>query len=205
MAAMDAAKKAELEKRIIMGLAGVFAVTFFIGPLRSLGLFTRTAPVATGSGTQDKVDLSQSLGTLLRQGPQRVAQQAAQLDASSQATAAPVSAPRYTAQHLRDPLASLLPDGKSPSGSSTAQVAASPGSQAGSASLPPKLEVQGMVWGGAEPQAIIDGRVYGIGDVVGGGRILAIDREGVMIEYQGQTQRYGPASMSAERVASGGR
>ena len=62
-----------------------------------------------------------------------------------------------------------------------------------------------MVWGGTEPQAIIDGRVYGLDDVVGGGRILAIDREGVMIEYQGQVRRYAPASMSAERVASGGR
>ena len=205
MAAMDAAKKVELRKRIVIALAGVFAVALFIGPLRSLGLFARTAPAAEN----ETADLSQPLDALLRQGPQQVAQ----LDASRQATPAPVSAPRYTAQGLRDPLASLLPDpsqlahpGQSPSESSADQVAASTGPQAGAAPLAPQLKVQGMVWGGAEPQAIINGRVYGLGDAVGGGgKVFAIDREGVTVAYQGEMRRYAPASMSAERVASGGR
>ncbi len=45
----------------------------------------------------------------------------------------------------------------------------------------PKLNVQGLVWGGNTPQAIIDNKVVKIGDIIQGMRIVAITKEGVTV------------------------
>jgi len=47
------------------------------------------------------------------------------------------------------------------------------------------LRVEGMIWGSARPQAIIDGEVYDIGDVVEEAEIIGIDREGITLFYRG--------------------
>ena len=49
---------------------------------------------------------------------------------------------------------------------------------------PPALRVEGMIWGSARPQVIIDGEVYDIGDVVKEAEIIGIDREGVTLFYK---------------------
>ncbi len=49
---------------------------------------------------------------------------------------------------------------------------------------PPSIRVEGVIWGSARPQAIIDGEVYDIGDVVKEAEIIGIDREGVTLFYK---------------------
>ena len=48
----------------------------------------------------------------------------------------------------------------------------------------PALRVDGMIWGSARPQAIIDGEVYDVGDVVKEAEIIGIDRKGVVLFYK---------------------
>lgn len=86
---------------------------------------------------------------------------------------------QYTADSFRDPLISLLP-----SESSTAsQPKPVPTSPLGI--HPPALTIQGFIWGGPRPQAVIDGDVYDVGETVGGARIVAIDQQGVTVDVQG--------------------
>lgn len=195
---MDAAKKTAIEQRIVMGLAGIFVLTVCVGPLRSVGVFGRKAPAGGATPPTERVSVSQPLGVMMQRGWRRMDQEAETQDALRLAQAA-TDAPVYTAQHLRDPLESLLPTpGRQPSVPPTAQPAtpstARPTSPADASVPPPTLEVQGMVWGGAEPRAVIDDRVYGVDDMVEGGKILAIDRHGVTIEHKGRVREYAPAS-----------
>ncbi len=57
----------------------------------------------------------------------------------------------------------------------------------------PAIRVEGMIWGSERPQAIIDGEVYDVGDVVEvydvgdvveEAEIIGIDREGVTLFYK---------------------
>lgn len=44
---------------------------------------------------------------------------------------------------------------------------------------PPSLSIQGIVWGGDRPQAIIGGKVVGVGDTVQGVKIVSIRKSGI--------------------------
>jgi len=49
-----------------------------------------------------------------------------------------------------------------------------------------KSDVQGLIWGGNFPQAIIDNKIYKVGDSFGEGRIAAITKDGVTLNFSGQ-------------------
>lgn len=196
---MDAAKKTAIEKRLVIGLAGVFVLTFCLGPLRSLGGSARKAPGTGATPPTDRAGISKIL--------EAVVQRADQKDTRPLAQAAP-GVPVYTAQHLRDPLDSLLP---SPAELQASRALAQPlasgeaAANAWPASAPvstaskgprPTLRVQGLLWGRAEPKAIIEDRVYGIGDQVGVGKVIGIDRRGVTIDYGGESFSYQPSSLT---------
>jgi hypothetical protein len=51
----------------------------------------------------------------------------------------------------------------------------------------PIFSVQGLVWGTDKPQAIIDNKIFNIGDEIKGAKIIAIDKDGVKILYQERT------------------
>ncbi len=51
--------------------------------------------------------------------------------------------------------------------------------------LPP-LEIQGIIWGGKYPQAIINENVLEVGDSVDKVKILAIRKNGIQILYEGR-------------------
>jgi len=55
--------------------------------------------------------------------------------------------------------------------------------------LPP-MSFQGMVWNSKRPQAIIDNRVYDIGDVITVGSeevmLLKVDKDGLYLRYKGK-------------------
>jgi hypothetical protein len=47
----------------------------------------------------------------------------------------------------------------------------------------PSLTVQGIVWGGAFPQAIINSKVVKIGDTIEEARIIEISKDGIIVVY----------------------
>jgi type II secretory pathway component PulC len=86
----------------------------------------------------------------------------------------------------RDPFESILPKEdirlKKREDSAKAQVSA------------PKLTVEGILWGTDKPQAIINGDVYGVGDVVKGmpqTKIHKIEKGSVIIIHEGIVFQYG--------------
>ena len=109
---------------------------------------------------------------------------------SAPSTSAPQSPAAYTARNLRDPMQSQLPKPKTVTPVSTASAG---DSAPALPPVPPPLTVQGLVWGGPTPQAIINGAVYGINDVIEGAKIVAIDRRGVTFEYAGVLLAYAPS------------
>ncbi|MDP3722128.1 MAG: hypothetical protein Q8R91_01355 [Candidatus Omnitrophota bacterium] len=183
---MDAQRKTQLEQRVVTGLFVVFAAVLFVGPLKSMGLFRRQAAQgpSTPEATPTAPPREQAQAPGLPGGQTGVPQQS---PAASPATAPVV---RYTAHDLRDPLKSLL---------YARQASASQGkirqeaAQLVGAGIPPEpvpplpqLTVQGLWWGSEQPQAIINGNVYGVHETVDGARILSIGRDGVVIEWAGQ-------------------
>jgi hypothetical protein len=95
----------------------------------------------------------------------------------------------YTAQELRDPFRNTLPPPVKIEQAITKAQAIEKAPPP-----PPVLHVQGLLWGGQEPKAIINGKVYGIDDTVSQARILRIDRAGVTIEHLGKAIVYEPAT-----------
>ena len=51
---------------------------------------------------------------------------------------------------------------------------------------PPPLQLQGILWGTARPQAIINRRIVSVGDTVEGAQITAVSKEGVKVSFSGQ-------------------
>ncbi len=45
----------------------------------------------------------------------------------------------------------------------------------------PEMDVQGLIWGGNFPQAIINNKVYVVGDLIEGAEILSIDKKGIKL------------------------
>lgn len=52
----------------------------------------------------------------------------------------------------------------------------------------PTLTIQGLVWGGNFPQAIINKKVLKIGDTIEGVRIIDINKNGVRVSFENQEQ-----------------
>ena len=50
----------------------------------------------------------------------------------------------------------------------------------------PKLAIEGMIWNTNMPQAIVNGHIVGIGDTIGGVRIVKIEKQGITIDYDGE-------------------
>lgn len=51
----------------------------------------------------------------------------------------------------------------------------------------PSLTVQGVIWGGATPQAIINNKIVKIGDVTEEAEVIGIGKEGVTLLYKNHT------------------
>ncbi|MDD5044633.1 MAG: hypothetical protein PHU91_00970 [Candidatus Omnitrophica bacterium] len=80
---------------------------------------------------------------------------------------------KYTSENLRDPFTLNLP-----------QVTTTRSTQ--SQALP-QLKVEGFIWDSSIPQAIINGKVYSIGDTVEGAKITKIDKTGITVLFNGST------------------
>jgi len=51
----------------------------------------------------------------------------------------------------------------------------------------PKLAIEGMIWNTNMPQAIVNGHVVRIGDTTEGVRIVKIEKQGITIDYNGES------------------
>jgi hypothetical protein len=183
---MDAAAKAQLEKRAVLGLGAVFLVVFARGPMKSLGFFQAPrGPMPAES--VGKVAVTKSVSGMLRDGWEKIDQKVGAIQSQAEEAPLAAGAVAYSASGLRDPLKSLLPK-TVPQHLAELSVKA-----AEEPPPPPALRIDGLVWGGAEPQAIIGGRVYRVNDTVEGARIVAIRRGGVTIEHLGKPVVYSTA------------
>lgn len=64
----------------------------------------------------------------------------------------------------------------------------------------PALKVQGIIWGGIFPQAIINDKVVKIGDTIEGVRILSVDKEGIAVFFE--ERKYSLPSPAAGAITS---
>ncbi|MDD4909981.1 MAG: hypothetical protein PHR44_04790 [Candidatus Omnitrophica bacterium] len=87
----------------------------------------------------------------------------------------------YAPQSSRDPFKDFLPVKRD----AEEQVGAIRG-QAEAAVQLPAMKLQGVIWEGRIPQAIIDNGVFTVGDKINEAEIKSIDREGLTLLYKGQ-------------------
>jgi len=192
---MDDARKVAREKRLAIALAGLFAAAFILGSVKGWGLFQRPR---VSPGRSEAVDLSKPVGELLKDHWTQMEPALPQAGGLPTASRPPAV---YTAHGLRDPFEALLPAAPEavPQGSAPATVAAKP-ELAPPPAPPPILHVQGLLWGGRTPQAIIGHDVYAVGDVVAGATIVAIDHRGVGVNHQGALVFYPPEAIDRQRT-----
>ena len=177
---MDDARKSQVEKRIFAGLL----VVFVIGLLNMLKSVWRpqSGVVQTPTRLQAVVTSAAS---------QELSPRAQLAQTSGVGDRPPIE---YTAGDFRDPLVSLLPTPKVESSVADGAAQTPPPETP----VAPAVSVEGVFWGGSRPQVLIDGRLYGIGDTVGGSRIVAITREGVTVVNQSATFVLQPPSVLME-------
>ncbi len=80
-------------------------------------------------------------------------------------------------ENIRDPFVSLLP-------TKSEALTASTEMKSGEKVNLPSFSVQGLIWGTDRPQAIIDNKIFNLGDEIEGAKIVQITKEGVKILYQ---------------------
>jgi hypothetical protein len=176
---MAAIQKSKVERYAVLGLVGVFVVVL-AGSLKQLGVFGRRQ-----SATPPTLSITQLPEMLRGTSAENRVELLMQAEAAARDVAIPaLPTVQYTADHVRDPLKSLLPEAPATSQtSSTSTQAPRP------AAVPaaPAVSVQGVLWGGSHPKAIVNGEVYAVGDLVQGARIVSIHRDGVTVESQGKS------------------
>lgn len=70
----------------------------------------------------------------------------------------------------------------------------------------PTFTIQGIIWEGIIPMAIINDNVVKVGDVLEGARIIGIDKEGVNFLYYGREYKLlAPASIYKTEKKEGGK
>lgn len=97
----------------------------------------------------------------------------------------------YTSGDLRDPFSDLfqLAEEKAKK-EKEAQIVQAPLENIVPDKPLPSLDnfkVQGVIWGGKFPQAIINNKVLGVGDSIEGVEIIKIDKKGITLNFAGRT------------------
>lgn len=86
----------------------------------------------------------------------------------------------YAAEGARDPFETWLPKPAVQQGTETAQP--EPTSEPSAPTLaPPSFALQGIVWDGPRPKAIIEHQIVGVGETVGGYLVKSITKDGVLL------------------------
>jgi len=82
----------------------------------------------------------------------------------------------YRAAELRDPFISILQK------EDLSQANKSPETEI----PPPKLDIQGIIWGDGPNRAIVNNKVVTEGDNIEGAKVIKIDKDGIIILYSGK-------------------
>lgn len=90
----------------------------------------------------------------------------------------------YNAEDLSDPFRGIIIEETPPSGEEQA-LEVTP-------QILPSLDVQGVIWGGRFPQAIINNKVVKIGDTIEGAVVISIDKDGITVLFAGRQYNLGP-------------
>ncbi|MFA5144980.1 MAG: hypothetical protein WC723_03125 [Candidatus Omnitrophota bacterium] len=101
----------------------------------------------------------------------------------------------YKAQGLRDPFRSPSTGGDDSRQAKQSEKPVHPGGAV--EQQLPSLVVQGLIWGGDFPQAIINNKVLKIGDVIGGARVTSIDKDGVSVYFAEKQYKLSPPAANA--------
>lgn len=96
----------------------------------------------------------------------------------------------YTADGLRDPFQEPFAE----------KAGAEQAVTTGEEKPLPSLTIQGLVWGGRFPQAIINNKVLKVGDIIEGAQVINISKDGVSLLFDGKL--YELQSPVAETVPS---
>ena len=179
---MDPAKKTRLEQYGVIALVVVFAFTLS-GSLRGKG--ARRAHPPKPAVQVQQTNASKSLPTVFQERWKQLEQQVNRLQSKAQPISRAQGTPSYTAHALRDPLKSLLPEAPSRPKELLQEPLNDQIATDTPALAPPPLTVQGVLWGGPRPSAIINGEVYGVGATVDGATITSIGRNGVEVDFGG--------------------
>jgi type II secretory pathway component PulC len=67
----------------------------------------------------------------------------------------------------------------------------------------PAFTIQGIIWEGVIPMAIINDKVVKVGDVIEGANIISIDKEGVNFLYYGREYKLSAPSFKGEEKKGG--
>ena len=65
----------------------------------------------------------------------------------------------------------------------------------------PQLTIQGLIWGGNFPQAIVNNKVLRVGDSIEDARIVDINRDGLVLYFEGQQYNLTSPGMLNSKVA----
>ena len=92
----------------------------------------------------------------------------------------------YSSGDLRDPFGDLLQLAieKEQKAKEVQDVVAAPKDSTEPAKPMPSLDkfkVQGVIWGGKFPQAIINNKILGVGDLIEGAEIVSIEKKGITL------------------------
>ncbi|MBU4346471.1 MAG: hypothetical protein KKH29_04000 [Candidatus Omnitrophica bacterium] len=105
----------------------------------------------------------------------------------------------YRAGDLRDPFESLKKE--EPIEEPALAPTPAPKEQIIKAVQLPDLVIQGVIWGGRLPQAIINNKVVKIGDTIETVEIIDINKEGIIISFE--NKEYNLSSLAADSVLTG--
>jgi hypothetical protein len=81
----------------------------------------------------------------------------------------------YTAGGLRDPFQTYIEEERRGAKAQETEEAKLP-----------SLKVQGIIWGGSLPQAIVNNKVVKAGDIIEGVRIVEIKKDGIILFFSGR-------------------
>ncbi|MFH0738272.1 MAG: general secretion pathway protein GspB [Candidatus Omnitrophota bacterium] len=65
----------------------------------------------------------------------------------------------------------------------------------------PELKIQGLIWGGKLPQAIINNKVVMVGDTLEDVRIVEINKDGLILYFEGQPYNLTSPGMLSSKIA----
>ena len=91
----------------------------------------------------------------------------------------------YSSGDLRDPFSDLFQLAKEKEGQSIQETEGSIAQEEPMPSLK-NFKVQGVIWGGRFPQAIINNKILGIGDLIEGFEIVNIEKKGITLSFAGR-------------------